>query len=357
MKKLLVLRGNPRKEGATEALANLVVKGAIDAGGTVEDISLPDLDIKSCLGCFECWLNDGTCVIKDDIAKIFAAIDRCDVILFATPLYHFSMSSYVKILLERLLPLVTNRIVEDAYAFSINAPRNTVMHGKPVALLSVAGLYDTKVFGGLVETFKLIAEGHGATFAGKLLRPEAFLLQFPELARQKIAEIETGAINAGRELVTEGIISQTNEDFVSQAIMPNASRMIAYSGIYWEYAKIHGSYGEAQHYAVLHDAKLVLMELARTFDPVAGKDARFDILFEIIDKGDKFLLSVKDGVCTIGTPTDAKPSLTITSDNETLTKSFLKEMSIRAAISSGQMKLTGRTDIFMKLGKYFTAAS
>ena len=55
-------------------------------------IYLKDKDIKHCSGCFTCWTKTpGKCIHKDDMEELLHKISQADVIVYATPLYYYTV--------------------------------------------------------------------------------------------------------------------------------------------------------------------------------------------------------------------------------------------------------------------------
>lgn len=103
-KKVLIISSSPRKGGNSEMLAVSFAKGAQDAGHSVETIYLREKKIGFCKGCLAC-LKVGHCVIADDAVEIAAKMHDSDVIVFATPVYYYSVSGQLKTMLDRANPL------------------------------------------------------------------------------------------------------------------------------------------------------------------------------------------------------------------------------------------------------------
>lgn len=101
MKKILVVMGSGRKNGNTARLAEAFVKGAAEAGHMVETVSLLENEIKGCLGCNACRFGN-PCVQKDDFNAIRPKLDEADMVVFASPLYFWTISSRIKAFIERL---------------------------------------------------------------------------------------------------------------------------------------------------------------------------------------------------------------------------------------------------------------
>lgn len=72
-----------------------------------EDIllSLNDLDIKYCGGCNACAENESnTCIIKDEMHKVYEAIDRCEKIIIMSPIYMNQITGILKNMIDRFNP-------------------------------------------------------------------------------------------------------------------------------------------------------------------------------------------------------------------------------------------------------------
>lgn len=71
-KQVLIVKGSPRKNGNTSAMADAFAKGAREAGNIVTEIVLKDKTIGDCMGCGVCQGNGGICVQKDDIILLMS---------------------------------------------------------------------------------------------------------------------------------------------------------------------------------------------------------------------------------------------------------------------------------------------
>lgn len=110
-KKILILSTSPRKGGNSDILADEFARGAHDAGHQVEKVSLHDKTIGFCRGCLACQQNQ-RCVIRDDMDTITQKMHDAEVIVFATPIYYYSVCGQMKTLLDRSNPLFSSH-----YAF------------------------------------------------------------------------------------------------------------------------------------------------------------------------------------------------------------------------------------------------
>lgn len=110
-KYVLVISASLRNGSNSEALADSFLAGAEAAGNRVEKITLKDKDLAFCKGCLACQ-KIKKCVIQDDAIAITEKMCRADVIVFATPVYYYSMSGQLKTLLDR-----ANSLFASDYAF------------------------------------------------------------------------------------------------------------------------------------------------------------------------------------------------------------------------------------------------
>ena len=103
-KQVLVLSTSPRKGGNSDTLADEFVRGAAEAGNSVEKVTLYDKAIGFCKGCLTCQ-STGRCVIHDDADTIVQKMLTADVIVFATPIYYYGICGQMKTMLDRANPL------------------------------------------------------------------------------------------------------------------------------------------------------------------------------------------------------------------------------------------------------------
>ena len=100
MKNILVVQGGGRINGNTSQLADSFIQGAKEAGHTVEKISLNKNEVKGCIGCNACRYGK-PCVQKDNFNELVPKIKAADLIVFASPLLFWTLSSKIKAFIER----------------------------------------------------------------------------------------------------------------------------------------------------------------------------------------------------------------------------------------------------------------
>lgn len=103
-KNVLIISSSPRKNGNSETLASYFANGATEAGNQVETVYLREKQIGFCRGCLACQKTE-RCVIHDDAVEIAAKMHDADVLVFATPVYYYSVCGQLKTMLDRANPL------------------------------------------------------------------------------------------------------------------------------------------------------------------------------------------------------------------------------------------------------------
>jgi multimeric flavodoxin WrbA len=109
-KRVLVLKGSPRRKSNSSILADRVAAGAQAAGATVESFVLHTMDIKPCDGCYACQATDTSdCVIGDDMHTLYPKLRDADAIVVASPIYWFTMSAQTKLCIDRWFALESSQ--------------------------------------------------------------------------------------------------------------------------------------------------------------------------------------------------------------------------------------------------------
>lgn len=111
-KQILIVKGSPRKNGNTSAMADAFAKGASENENIITEAVLRDKTIGDCMGCGACQENGGICVQKDDMAEIYDAMKKADVIVLASPVYFYTWTSLMKRMIDRTFavePVLENK--------------------------------------------------------------------------------------------------------------------------------------------------------------------------------------------------------------------------------------------------------
>ena len=100
--KILLLAGSPRKNGNSSAMADAFIQGAESVGHEVVRFDVAFMNIGGCRGCEYCHTQgEGQCIQQDDMAQIYPHLNDCDMIVFASPVYYWTLTSYLQAALHR----------------------------------------------------------------------------------------------------------------------------------------------------------------------------------------------------------------------------------------------------------------
>lgn len=104
--RILIVKGSPRKAGNSATLARQVAAGAEATGAQVESIYLHELDIQPCDACESCQLGlEVGCVVEDDMQSLYPKIREADAIVYASPIYWFTVTAQLKLFMDRCYAL------------------------------------------------------------------------------------------------------------------------------------------------------------------------------------------------------------------------------------------------------------
>ncbi len=127
---VIVISSSPNTDGLTAACATAAVQGAREAGASVEEIRLNDLNVGMCEACDNGWgtcLPDHECQVEDDFQPLHARVRGEDAYVLVTPVYWGEMSESAKAFTDRLRRCEAT--LRDA----------SHLAGKPVIAVAAAG--------------------------------------------------------------------------------------------------------------------------------------------------------------------------------------------------------------------------
>ncbi len=180
---ILGILGSPRKRGNTEVLIDIALKEAKGHGATVSKAALRDRSIAPCDGCGKCQ-KSGKCAVKDDMQEIYQKMRDADGILWATPVYFWSMSGQTKIAMDRTYALtfpklqLANKVGGLITVASIRGCMNTAN------IFHMYFRYNSMFFAEMVNGY--------ASAKGAIIEDKYTILQVKELVRQMVLMIQAG---------------------------------------------------------------------------------------------------------------------------------------------------------------------
>jgi multimeric flavodoxin WrbA len=105
-KRILIVKGSPRENGNSATLAAQVAAGAESTGAKVESFYLHGMNIQPCDACDFCQgAADIGCVIEDDMQLLYPKLREADAVVYASPIYWFTVSAQLKMFMDRCYSL------------------------------------------------------------------------------------------------------------------------------------------------------------------------------------------------------------------------------------------------------------
>ena len=99
-KKVIGLLGSPLSDGNAAKLLDRALKGAEDAGCTVEKIEVASLDFQACMEMMFCKDHD-TCIMDDDMQQMYPKFKAMDCLIIATPVMTMGIPGKLKSMMDR----------------------------------------------------------------------------------------------------------------------------------------------------------------------------------------------------------------------------------------------------------------
>jgi multimeric flavodoxin WrbA len=191
--KVMAINSSARSDGVskTAMMLDALVQGMRDAGAEVEVIPLRKKTVKNCIGCFTCWTKTpGVCIHQDDMAnELFPKWLEADIVVYATPLYHFTVNATMKAFIERTLPIF------EPFMVRVNGKTIHPLRQQPPksVVLSVAGFPDSSVFTQLSSYVNFLCK---KGLIAEIYRPAAeSMAHASEIAKDILQATSDAAVN------------------------------------------------------------------------------------------------------------------------------------------------------------------
>ena len=213
----LIINGSPKGANSNSLkLAEAFVQGMEETSPVhTETLTVSQLDIKPCIGCFRCWRDTpGKCCISDDMSTVIEKILTADIVVYSFPLYYFGLPSQLKALIDRQLPMVLPFMEGGSHSGS--HPSRYDMSNKRYVLISTCGFYTAEGNYDAVDTqfsHHLGKDRYETIYCG-----QGELFSVPEL-KNRTEEYLVAVRAAGREFVNGGITGETRA-LLTQLLYP-----------------------------------------------------------------------------------------------------------------------------------------
>jgi multimeric flavodoxin WrbA/putative sterol carrier protein len=230
---VILINASPRRSsGYTKPLASCLAEGIREAGANVEEVDLANLKIKTCTGCWQCWIREQGCVFdgRDDFYELFAKVNRADLIVYALPLYVDGMPSILKNYFDRSVRRVYPYMGGDTA--KMRHPRRIDRKNQAMAVLSICGFQEKTQFRALDRHFRAIAHNFHIPLVETVYRPGAMFLFNNPFLYKKQTEILESMKKAGTELTLTGKISRKTKRIIEQSLTAK-KEFVRMSNYFW----------------------------------------------------------------------------------------------------------------------------
>ena len=360
--KVLIVRGNPRKNGFTQYLTNLFLAGLREVDAEVTDLDVTTLALNPCLGCYHCWLvQPGQCVHHDPMEEFLPVILEAEVVVCVTPVYYFAMSGCLKTFFERTFPLSMEGLEVSQLGLLRNRLRQPEKWVKKKFISLVVGaLPNPEAYKPINQTFRLIADTLAMELGGQLTRMESHLLPFKLSKPIVLKRIEAAFLRAGREAGTDGRLSPKTMNDAALPLARDETHFRTYSNIFWEHAAATGSRSSNSSKLLAKvgsDPDILMREMARGIDPKATARVQAVLQFDFPDRQRHYRLTVNRGSCELRCEPTPHPDLRVTCTTDIWVALFTRQLNVVAALRQGVISLEGEKGLFTRLDRYFPPPS
>ena len=156
---VLGIAGSPRRDGNSEILLDEALAAAAAQGVMVEKVVLSALKFLPCISCGACD-KTGVCTLDDEMQPLYEKIGAAQALIFASPMYFYTVSAWAKSAIDRAQALWSRKYV-------LKDPRYTA--AKAGYFIGVGATRGGKLFDGALLTMKYYFDAAGYREAGNLL--------------------------------------------------------------------------------------------------------------------------------------------------------------------------------------------
>lgn len=157
--KITVVTGSPRKNGNTFAMVDSFVKAAESKGHEVVRFDAAMMKIGGCHACMTCFKTGKACSFDDDFNIIAPHILDADAIVYAMPLYWYSIPAQIKGVIDRV--------------FSFYVAKKPIS-GKKFGLICCCEEHDPTMLDGITIPMRRTADLLKWDIVGEVLVPGVF---------------------------------------------------------------------------------------------------------------------------------------------------------------------------------------
>lgn len=341
---ILILNGSPKGEHSnTLKLTNAFIDGYTQRGAAnIDRIDINKLQIHSCKGCFACWeKTPGKCVMHDDMSGVLKKILQADIIIYSFPLYHFSLPSQLKMLIDRLLPMYLPFM--DSQADTGGHLCRYDISGKQYVIISTCGFYTAE--GNYTSVNAQFDKMYGKGNYTTLYCGQGELFRVPEL-KGRTEEYLLTVKAAGAEFAGGAITTKTKEK-LGQLLFPrNVFEQMADAS--WGIEK------DTQKKQKVEPSLLFTRQMAALYSPAAWENHDVVLEFYYIDIEKTYQIVLRKDGHTVLTENFLPYTTKIETPFSVWQKISRGEISGEQALMEHLYKVTGDFNIMLKWDEYFS---
>jgi len=218
--KIVAIMGSPHKGNTLEKLQQIERKLTQYDDVVFDYISLNDVDLQPCKGCFLCFIKgEERCPLQDDKVKLFQKIEEADGVIFASPVYSMHVSYLMKVFIDR-------------FSYTFHRPRYFGKYALTVAVAGNIGLKET------LKYLRMVAKTWGFDWVGELgytAAPKNTPMKTPSLKKDRTDEVVHKFYTAIKEKRPRKVTLSDNLTFrLMQSVYRRLETMSPYDYRYWK---------------------------------------------------------------------------------------------------------------------------
>ncbi len=164
--KIIGILGSPLTEGNTARLLDRALRGAEDAGCTVEKITVASLAFEACQEMLFCTEHE-TCMMDDDMQQMYAKIRDADSFILATPVMTMGIPGKLKSFMDRFQVFFMAKYFRKQ---PLVTPEKRAV--RKALFICISGMKVPEVFVGVKLTTKAFLDIIDCQYADELLVPD-----------------------------------------------------------------------------------------------------------------------------------------------------------------------------------------
>ncbi|HEY3268971.1 MAG TPA: flavodoxin family protein [Armatimonadota bacterium] len=368
--KVFVVNGSPAgAKGNTEVLIQAFLEGAREAGAESEVAYLNEKRIEACRGCFTCWTGTpGVCIHDDDMPALLEKLGEADVVVYATPLYVYTVSGLMKDFMDRHITRGYPDIV-IRNGVSMHPLRHDTGRRRRGVVISNCGFPEQSHFSGLKETFRRMFAASGSE-PPMICCAAGVLLRNAEL-QKGVAWYVDATRSAGREVIETGRISPETQAKLDTPLISDPNVLSGIANAIWRDMGVAGTAAQTDEELArvdeipatakpltlpvgLETVRILVAAMPAAFDAEAAGDMHAVIQFVVTDEQPgRYFLHIADGRCTAYEGVHPAPTTTITTPAAVWLGVTTGSLDNGTAVLSGQYTPSGDLRPLLKMGKMF----